>query len=223
MKQKTIYLRAAVKPYLPAVAALALLFAWSEGVLWGLPLPQGQGELAVRAFFKWHLLTIPPLLFASEYLSAMDAMEVFIRVRVRSDKRLHRRQVRTCLGAGALWGALAAAVAFAREPAALWCVPVTVAGHLMWMSLYLLVYYAFRSVSGALIGTVLGIGMGFYVGELALPGCAFLPFSWAMPARTAVFHEQGAPLPLALGGCLGAMGLCLAAIHFINRKRRLWL
>ena len=106
MKQKTVLLSVGMQPYLPAIALLTILFAAKENVIWGIAYPAVKGELAIQSFFRWHLLTIPPLLFASGYISTMRTMEVFIRVRVRSDKRLYRSLVLTCLAASSLWGLL---------------------------------------------------------------------------------------------------------------------
>lgn len=223
MKQKTVLLSVGMQPYLPAIALLAILFAAEENVIWGIAYPAVKGELLIQSFFKWHLLTIPPLLFASGYISTMRTMAVFIRVRVRSDKRLYRSQILTCLGASAIWGLLLSATALALNPADPKGVLVILMGHMMWMSLYLVVYFAFRSVSAALVATVLFIGMVFYVGELMAPRWPFLPTSWAMPTRTEVFDAQGISLPLALGGCLGVIGLSLVTAHFINQQRRLCL
>ena len=223
MKQKTVLLSVGMQPYLPAVALLAILFAAKENVIWGMAYPAVKGELAIQSFFKWHLLTIPPLLLASGYISTMRTMEVFIRVRVRSDKRLYRSLVLTCLAASSLWGLLLSATALALNPADPRGVLVVLVGHIMWMSMYLAVYFALHSVSAALVIMVLLIGMVFYVGELMAPRWPFLPTSWAMPARTEVFDAQGISLPLALGGCLGVIGLSLMTTHFIYQQRRLWL
>lgn len=223
MKQKTVLLSVGMQPYLPAIALLTILFAAKENVIWGIAYPAVKGELAIQSFFRWHLLTIPPLLFASGYISTMRTMAVFIRVRVRSDKRLYRSLVLTCLAASSLWGLFLSATALALNPADPRGVLVVLLGHIMWMSMYLAVYFALHSVSAALVIMVLLIGMVFYVGELMAPRWPFLPTSWAMPARTEVFDAQGISLPLALGGCLGVTGLSLMTTHFIYQQRRLRL
>ena len=209
MKQKTVLLSVGMQPYLPAIALLAILFAAGENVIWGIAYPAVKGELLIQSFFKWHLLTIPPL------------MAVFIRVRVRSDKRLYQSQILTCLEVSALWGLLLSATDLALNQTDLKGVLVILLGHMMWMSLYLVVYFAFRSVSAALVSTLSFIGVVFYVGELTFPRCPFLPTSWAMPIRTEVFDAHGISLPLALGGCLSVIGLCIVTVHFINQQRRL--
>lgn len=221
MKQKTVLLSVGMQPYLPAIALLAILFAAGENVIWGIAYPAVKGELLIQSFFKWHLLTIPPLLFASGYISTMRTMAVFIRVRVRSDKRLYQSQILTCLEVSALWGLLLSATDLALNQTDLKGVLVILLGHMMWMSLYLVVYFAFRSVSAALVSTLSFIGVVFYVGELTFPRCPFLPTSWAMPIRTEVFDAHGISLPLALGGCLSVIGLCIVTVHFINQQRRL--
>ena len=223
MKQKTVLLSVGMQSYLPAIALLTILFAAKENVIWGIAYPAVKGELAIQSFFRWHLLTIPPLLFASGYISTMRTMEVFIRVRVRSDKRLYRSLVLTCLAASSLWGLFLSATALALNPADPRGVLVVLLGHIMWMSMYLAVYFALHSVSAALVIMVLLIGMVFYVGELMAPRWPFLPTSLAMPARTEVFDAQGISLPLALGGCLGVTGLSLMTTHFIYQQRRLRL
>lgn len=223
MKQKMVLLSVGMQPYLPTITLLAILFATEENVIWGIAYPAVKGELLIQSFYKWHLLTIPPLLFASGYISTIRTMAVFIRVRVRSDKRLYRSLVLTCLAASSLWGLLLSATALALNPTDPKGVLVILVGHIMWMSLYLVVYFAFRSVSAALVTTALFIGIVFYVGELIAPRWPFLPTSWAMPTRTEVFDAQGISLSLALGGCLGVIGLSLMTTHFIYQQRRLWL
>lgn len=223
MKQKTLLLSVCMQPYLPVTALLAIFFAARENIMWGVAYPTAQGALDIQTFFKWHLLTLPPLLFASGYISTMRTMAVFIRVRVRSDKKLYRRQVLTCLGASALWGLLLSTTVLALIPANYKGILVILLGHLMWMSLYMVVYFFFQSVTAALIATTLFIGMMFYMGEIADPRWSYLLTSWAMPARTEIFDPQGISLHLALGGSLGVIGVSLTAIHFINRQRSLRL
>lgn len=223
MKQKKALLSVCMRPYMPAIALVAVLFSVKDNAIRGVTYPAGEGELLIRDFFKWHLLTIPPLLFASEYLSVMETMEVFIRMRIQSDKTLCRILCFTCLIASALWGLLLSAIVFLRGTAAPAEILVIMIGHTMWMSLYLVAYFAFHSVADAIVAIVLFIGMTFYVGELTDPWCPLVLTSWAMVARTEIFDAQGIPLTLSVGGCLSVIVLSLVTVHFINQRRRVLL
>lgn len=221
MNQTKRLLSISAKIYIPAAALFAIWFAAGDHVLWGISLPQAPAEPSIRAFFRWQLLILPPLLFASEYFSCMKALEVFIRIRVRNDRKLHMSQVVTCVMVSALWGIILTLVGISIDPveSSRKALLLTSLGHIMWMCLYLSLYYISQSVSFALISTLISIACIFYVGELINPKCKFLLTSWAMVSRSQFYNEYGIPAKLALGSCLLVICGLILIINLINRKR----
>lgn len=225
MKQGKILLSVSSKLYISMVGVLAICFAIggkNASTLWGVPFPKGESELLIQPFFRWHLLTIPPLLFASEYLSNMQAMEVFIRIRIKNDRELTRLQINTCVIVSAFWGILVALVGFAVNPveSVVKAFLLTVMGHVMWISFYLSLYYATKTVSAALVATILSTASIYYIGALLNPKWKFLPTSWGMVSRSNIYDGCGIPVGLALKSSLLVSCGSLLVIHLVNWQRR---
>lgn len=223
MKQVKILLSTSSKLYIPLTALLAILFALAGSpALWGLPFHRDVSELSAIAFFRWHLLTVPPLLAASEYFSNVKALEILIRVRIKNDRKLFWSQIVTCITVSALWGSLLTLVGMIVDPveSALGAFLLTTLGHILWMSLYLGFYYTAKSISVGLVGTLLFIASTFYIGELWIPACKILPTSWTMVSRSIISDKRGISVEQALGGCVVAICGFLLMIYSINRQRR---
>lgn len=225
MKQSKLLLSAFSKAYVPIIAMLSICFAIGgskSNVLWGIPFPQGKSELLIRPFLRWHLLTIPPLLFVCEYIGSTQALEVFIRVRIKNDKKLIRSQIFTCGLVSVLWGTIVALLGSVTDPVKPTenAILLTIMGHVMWMCLYLSLYSFMKSVSTALIATILLIASIFFVGEFFNPRCEFLLTSWSMVSRSKIYDSCGVSTCEALKNSLMVSFGLILIIHFVNWQRK---
>lgn len=225
MKWSKLLLSISSKLLISLVAVLAICFAIggkSVNVLWGVPLPKSELELLIRPFLRWHLLTIPPLLFACEYLSCIQHIEIFIRIRLKCSRKFAQMQIIPCAIISALWGSLVALVGFIVSPVefAINAFLLTAIGHIMWMCFFLSLYFIVESVPIALIVTILSIVSVFYIGELLNPKWKYLPTSWGMVFRSKLYDSSGIPPDLALRNALLVICGTILIIHFVNWQRR---
>lgn len=210
--------------YIAVISLLTICIAITGGnnVLWGVPYVESLSELPFKTFLKWHMLTMPPLLFASDFLNNIQIMEILIRIRIKKDSKLQQFQITTCLIVSILWGTTLALLNIFLYPVedAVGAVLVTALGYAMWMCLYLYLYYLSLSVSVALIGTILSVASIFYIGEITCPGCSLVITSWSMVSRSSIFCECGVSVGLALCGSTAMIIIYILASRFINQRRR---
>ena len=225
MKQTNFLLTSSSKLYIPMAGVLAVCFAAMGGkanVLWGVPFPQGEAELLIRPFLRWQLLTLPPLLFASEYLCSAKTMAVFIRIRIKNDLKFTVLQIVPCITVSALWGTLTALTALAINPveSAIEAFFLTVMGHILRMDFYLLLYFATNSVSASVIAEILSTASIFCIGELLNSKWEFWPTSWGMVSRSSICSEHGIQAGFALKCSLLVFCCSILIIYLVNRQRR---
>ena len=168
------------------------------------------------------MLTLPPLLLASDHLSNEQAMEVFLRMRMKNDRRRFFAQIIPCVAGAVVWGVILSFLAWVLEPVEpLWqAAMLTILGQVMWTWLYLAIYFAARSVPVALIGTILLMGGLFYIGELLPPAWRFLPPAWSMVSRCFLYEPMGVLVETALLGCIGVSVICALISICITQVRR---
>lgn len=146
-------------------------------------------------------------------------MEVFLRIRLKNDRRRFWTQNAPCAVSSAVWAVLVSLLADILEPMepTAEVVLITVLGQLMWLWLYLSIYFIIGSVSAALIGTILLMGAMFTIGELLPLTWRFLPPAWGMVSRSSLYTPGGIPVAMALGAC--TVGIVLGIWISISMER----
>lgn len=224
MKQQKIIHSILFNAPILGIAFLSICFAISRQnncVIWGLPLAKSGDFLAIKEFFQWQLLFLPPLLLSSEYLGVMKIMEVPIRVRVKNDFRLHILKTISCMMFSVIWGMLVSSVGLIVQTPTDLIVAffITILGQMMWMCLYLWVYVVSESPLISFISVILSTGIIFYVGELAHLHPLCCPTSWSMAARVSPNADNGIPFMWTLLACFLTSCILIISAMIIQRQK----